>query len=194
MPIALNTSVVWRMWARRLYSGFVIRSFDWPPCLIPGFRGNTFGLFKRMIYLLAVVVFLAAHRDSLVGPGGGYSLLWCMGFSRQGLLLLQRTVLGMQTSAVAAHRLSCSTACGIFPKKTLNQCPCLARQILNHGPPGKPSVFHLWVCQMWNYHIWVLLSWGSFLYVHFLEIFYHKWILNVIKKLSLNLLRWSYGF
>ena len=41
---------------------------------------------------------------------------------------------------------------------------------------------------------WVpLISWGSFCYVQVLESFYHKHLLNYIKK-NHQLLRWSYGF
>ena len=36
-------------------------------------------------------VFVAAHGLSLVAASGGYSLLWCAGFSLQWLLLLWST-------------------------------------------------------------------------------------------------------
>ena len=55
---------------------------------------------------------------SLVAESRGYSLLRCMGFSSQWLLLLQRT-----GSIVVAHGLSCSTAYGIFSDQESNPYP-----------------------------------------------------------------------
>ena len=43
------------------------------------------------IYLWLCCIFFAAHGLSLVAVSGGYSALWCMGFSLQWLLLLQST-------------------------------------------------------------------------------------------------------
>ena len=44
------------------------------------------------IYLfMAAWVFVAASGFSLVAASGGYSSLWCTGFSLRGLLLLQNT-------------------------------------------------------------------------------------------------------
>ena len=43
------------------------------------------------IYFWLRWVFIAAHRLSLVAASGDYSLLWCVGFSLQWLLLLWST-------------------------------------------------------------------------------------------------------
>ena len=53
--------------------------------------------------------------------------LWCVGFSLQGLLLLQS-----MGSVVVAHGLTGSLACGIFPEQGSNLCPCVGGWILNH--------------------------------------------------------------
>ena len=83
------------------------------------------------------------HGLSLVAVSGGYSSLWCVGFSLRWLLLLQSTgsrrvgfsscgawasvvvARGLQStgSVVVAHGLSYSVACGIFVDQGLNSCP-----------------------------------------------------------------------
>ena len=72
---------------------------------------------------------------SLVAASGGYTSLRCVGFSLWWLLLLWSTgsrragsvvvALRLQSagSVVVVHRLSCSTACGIFPGQGSNPCP-----------------------------------------------------------------------
>ena len=69
----------------------------------------TLDFFKKLfIYLFRLRwVFVAAH-----------GLLICGGFSCCGA-----RALGARASVFAAHRLSCSAACGIFPDQGLNPCP-----------------------------------------------------------------------
>ena len=57
------------------------------------------------------------------------SLLLCMGFSCSlwaspcsGFCCCRAEALGYMGSVVVAHRLSCPTACGIFPDQVLNPC------------------------------------------------------------------------
>ena len=54
-----------------------------------------FKFFLKSIYLFIYLwmhwAFIAAHRLSLVAASGGYSLLWCVGFSLWWLLLLRST-------------------------------------------------------------------------------------------------------
>ena len=50
-----------------------------------------FFFFLRFLYFWLCWVFLAGCGLSLVVVGGGYSLLWCAGFSLQWLFLLQST-------------------------------------------------------------------------------------------------------
>ena len=65
-------------------------------------------------------VFLAARGLSLVAASGGYSSLWCAGFSLRWLLLLWSTALGVQTSVVVAHGLS---SCGSWVlERRLSSC------------------------------------------------------------------------
>ena len=57
------------------------------------------------------------------------------------------------------------------------------------------SIFHHWEwCLLWVCHIWPLLCWGRFSLHPLSRKFYHKWVLNFVKKLFLHLLRRSYGF
>ena len=107
--------------------------------------------FILFIYFWLHWVFIASGL-SLVAESGGYSSLWCAGFSLRWLLLLRSTgsrhkgfsscgtrasvvvARGLQStgSVVVAHRLSCSAACGIFPDQGSNRVPCLGKRILNH--------------------------------------------------------------
>ena len=66
---------------------------------------------------------MAARGLFLVAASGGYSLLQCVGFSLQWLLLLRSTGSRRAGSVVVAHELSCSVACGIFPDQGSNPCP-----------------------------------------------------------------------
>ena len=55
-------------------------------------------------------VFIAACRLSLVAASGGYSLLWCVGFSLWWLLFCGAWALGTRASVVVALGLSsCSS-------------------------------------------------------------------------------------
>ena len=60
-------------------------------------------------------VFAVVLELSLVVARWGSSSLWYLGFSLQWLLLLDH--------GLRAHRLSCPTACRIFPDQGLNPCP-----------------------------------------------------------------------
>ena len=57
------------------------------------FKGGVlYFIFKIYLFIylfLAALVFVAARRLSLVVASGGYSSLWCVGFSLRWLLLLQ---------------------------------------------------------------------------------------------------------
>ena len=80
---------------------------------------HSFFFFLRLFtYFWLCWVFVAACGLSPVVLSGGYSLLRCMGFSLQRLLLLQST-----GSTVVVLGLSCSVACGIFPNQGWNPCP-----------------------------------------------------------------------
>ena len=56
-------------------------------------NGYIFYKFIHFIYLFifGCIVSLLAREFSLVAESGGYSLLWCAGFSLRWLLLLQST-------------------------------------------------------------------------------------------------------
>ena len=72
---------------------------------------------------------------SLVVASRGYSWLWCLGFPFWWLLLLRSAGSRYidlssccsraleQGIVVVAHRLGCSTVCGIFPGYRSNPCP-----------------------------------------------------------------------
>ena len=64
-------------------------------------------IFLKFIYFWLHWVFVAAHGPSLVAASGGYSSLWCVGFSLWWLLLLWSTGSGSRRagSAVVARGL-----------------------------------------------------------------------------------------
>ena len=65
-------------------------------------------------------VFVAVHGLSLVAASGGYSLLWCAGFSLWWLLLLQSTGSRWWVSVVVAHGPS---SCGSWAlERRLSSC------------------------------------------------------------------------
>ena len=66
------------------------------------------------IYFWLRWVLVAARGFSLVVVSGGYSSLWCAGFSLRWFPLLQ-SMDSRHTGSVVAHGFSCSAACGIFP-------------------------------------------------------------------------------
>ena len=84
---------------------------------------------------MAVLVFVAVHGLFLVVASGGYSLLWCTGFSLCWLLFVVEhglEVCGLSSCGLQALErrlsscgagLSCSTACGIFPDQGSNPYP-----------------------------------------------------------------------
>ena len=92
-------------------------------------------LFILFIYFWLRWVFAAVRGLFLAAVSGGYSSLWCAGFSLQWRLLLQSTGsrprasgvvahgLWSVGSVVVAHGLSCSAACGVFPDQGSNPCP-----------------------------------------------------------------------
>ena len=77
---------------------------------------NSFFLYK-IIYLFFYFwlrwVFVAACRLSLVAESGGYSSLWCVGFSLRWLLLLQST---------GSRRTSFSSCSSQAPEHRLRSC------------------------------------------------------------------------
>ena len=84
-------------------------------------------LFIFYFYFWLHWVFVAVHGLSLVAASGGYSLLWCMGFSLRWLLLLRSTgsrCMSFSRCGTQAleHRLSSSAACGIFLGQGSNPC------------------------------------------------------------------------
>ena len=79
-------------------------------------------------------VFIAVHGLSLVAVSGGYSLLWCAGFSLQWLLLLWST----------GSRHVGFSSCGMWdrPGPRLEPVsPALAGRFLTTAPPGKSLSF-----------------------------------------------------
>ena len=81
-------------------------------------------LFFKKIYLFIYfwlhLVFVAARGLSLVAVSGGFSLLWCAGFSLWWLLLLQSMGSRHVGSVVVAHELS---SCGSWAQeRRLSSC------------------------------------------------------------------------
>ena len=78
-------------------------------------------------------VFVAARGLSLVVASGGYSSLWCVGFSLRWLLLLWSTgsrhvrFSGCSTGLVAPRHVGSSQR-----TRDRTHAPCIGRRILNH--------------------------------------------------------------
>ena len=128
------------------------------PHLPPTLQEDALLSFLRIIFLFFYYYFFGSAGSSLLCMGflllqrvRGYSSLRCAGFSLQWLLSLWNTgsrhmgVGDCADSAVAAHGLSCSMACEIFPDQGLNPCP-LPWQAYSYPlySPGKSSFF-LWI-------------------------------------------------
>ena len=100
------------------------------------------GLFIYSFNLQLCWLFVAVHGLSLVVGSGGYSWLCC------GLLIAA-------ASLVAGHRL-CSA--GLVALKHVEYSrttdwtyvPCIDRQILNHGPPGKFYCLVFYLIIIWQ--------------------------------------------
>ena len=94
-------------------------------------------------------VFVAAHGLSLVAESGGYSSLWCMGFSLWWLLLLRSTGsrhMGFSSCGTWAQQLWCMglAARGMWDLRTPGLkpvSPALAGRFLTTAPPGKSHQF-----------------------------------------------------
>ena len=91
-------------------------------------------LLSSFFFFWLPCVFIAVHGLSLVAVSGGYSLLWCAGFSLQWLLLLWST----------GSRHVGFSSCGMWdrPGPRLEPVsPALAGRFLTTAPPGKSLSF-----------------------------------------------------
>ena len=81
--------------------------------------------FKELfIYFWLHWVFIATRGLSLVAASGGYSLVVVCGlFVAVASLVSEHRLWGTWASVVAAYRLSCPVADGIFPDQGSNLCP-----------------------------------------------------------------------
>ena len=94
--------------------------------------------------------FVSVRRLSLVAASGGHSSTRCAGLSLSQPHLLRGTGSRRSGSAVVAHGLSCSTACGIFPDQGSNPCPLhwqADSQPLRHQ--GSPRLLVLKLGRFW---------------------------------------------
>ena len=93
-----------------------------------------------LIYFWLCQVFVAARRLSLVAASGGYSSLWCAGFSLQWLLLLHSTgsrctafsSCGTQAQQLWHTGLVAPRHVGSSRTRARTRVPCIGRRILNH--------------------------------------------------------------
>ena len=80
----------------------------------------------------------------LAVASGGHSSSRCAGLSLSWPFLLRSTGFRRAGSAVMAHGLSCSAACGIFPDQGYEPVsPALAGRLSTPAPPGKPQALFL---------------------------------------------------
>ena len=106
-------------------------------------------LIDWLIDLWLCWVFVSVRGLSLVVASGGHSSSRCAGLSLSWPLLLRSTGSRRAGSAIVAHGLSRSAACGIFPDQGSNPCPLhwqADSQPLRHqGSPGiNFEVFNLY--------------------------------------------------
>ena len=106
----------------------------WCQVLLGCYNNCALTVFK-CLFIWLHWVFVAMRGLSLVVASRGYSWLWCLGFPFWWLLLLRSAGSRYidlssccsraleQGIVVVAHRLGCSTACGIFPGYRSNPCP-----------------------------------------------------------------------
>ena len=78
-------------------------------------------IFKLGNYFWQHLVFIAAHRLSLVAVSGGYSPVVECGLLTAAASLVAACALSRGASVVVMHWLRCP--CGIFLDKGSNQCP-----------------------------------------------------------------------
>ena len=106
---------------------------------------------KPLSYIIFAYLFRTAlglccsARDSLVVVSRVCSSC-SMGFPRSGFSCCRVQALCVRASVVAAHGLSCPSACGIFPDQGLNP-PANAGGFLTAGPPGSPLCSTLCLCE-----------------------------------------------
>ena len=81
-----------------------------------------FFLIYLFIYFWLCWVFVSVWGLPLVAASRGHSSSRCAGLSLSRPLLLRSTGSRCTSSAVVAHGLSCSAACGIFPDQGSNPC------------------------------------------------------------------------
>ena len=88
-------------------------------------NSGIFCIFLKLInfYFWLCWVFVSVRGLSLVAASGGHSSSRCVGLSLSQPLFLRSTGSRRTGSAVAAHRPSCSVACGILPDQGSNPCP-----------------------------------------------------------------------
>ena len=79
--------------------------------------------FYLFIYLWLCRVFVSVRGLSPVAASGGHSSSRCAGLSPSRPLLLRSTGSRHAGSAIVAHGLSCSAACGILPDQGSNPRP-----------------------------------------------------------------------
>ena len=61
------------------------------------------------------------------------------------------------------HRLSCSTACGLFPDQGIKpMLSALAGKFLTTRPPGKSHLVYLNVSKWWGFLVFFYFTWYSF--------------------------------
>ena len=75
-------------------------------------------------------------------PSGSYSLVVVLGLLiATAPLVAKHRLLGAQASAVAAHRLRCSMAWGLFPDQGSNPCPLCWQEDSTTRPSGKAPLY-----------------------------------------------------
>ena len=134
------------------------------------------GFFKK-IYFWLHWVFVAVHRLPLAAESGGYSSLWCVGFSLQWLLLLWSSgfrhvgfsscvtwaqQLWLMGSRVQAQQLwhtglVAPWQVGSSQTRAQTRVPCIGKQILNHCAPREALLFCLQLKMLFKVRVSAIL-------------------------------------
>ena len=130
-----------------------------------------------LFHLWLCWVFVSVCGLSLVAASGGHSSSRCAGLSLSWPLLLRSTGSRRAGSAIVAHGLSRSAACGIFPDQGWNPCPLhwqADSQPLRHqGSPHLPFFYKVFYFYFYIFNFqeifFVLLSVFFFYSILFLS-------------------------
>ena len=96
----------------------------------------------KKFYLFNLLFFYLIVSGLSCGTWGPHRVMWDLALWHTGCLVVAHRLHSMHVSAVAARRLSFSTACdvSVSPPGIKSMSPSFTIQILNTGTPGRSQV------------------------------------------------------